>query len=576
MEEIRIGVYICWCGSNIAQLIDVKSVAESVKKLPNVVISKDYKYMCSDPGQDTLISDIKKNKLNRIVIGACSPRIHEPTFRKALENAGLNSYLLQMANIREQDSWVHMDKEYATYKALALLKAAVNRVQYHEALKKRFVDVNPATLIIGGGISGMTAALEIAHAGKQVFLVESSDSLGGMASKLDLSFPNFQDAGAMIKQKIQQVLDHPKIDIYVNTKLEDVSGYVGNFTTTLGTLYKNKELLFGNIIVATGMKDFNPEGIKAYKYKKYPDVITSLELEERLRNGNVLLKNEKEPKSIAIIHCVGSRNENYHPYCSRVCCSIALKYANQLRALLPEANIFQLYTDMRAYGKGCEELYESTSKKKILFLMYDQADGLPKVIRADGEDKTSMVIQMKEKLSGEDVEIPADMVVLMTALEAQKDVTDITRLVGISADNNSFYMEKHPKLDPVATTTDGVYIAGSCQGPKSIDESLAQAKAAAARILASIATGNIEVEVAISSVNEEICCGCQTCMMVCPYKAISYDEEKHVSVVNEALCKGCGTCGSTCPTGAITSLHFTDRQILSQIEGLLQTETEPN
>jgi heterodisulfide reductase subunit A len=575
MEEKRIGVYICWCGSNIAKMIDVKRIAMEAEKLPNVVMARDYKYMCSDPGQETLISDIKKYELNRIVVAACSPRIHEPTFRRALEQAGMNPYLFQMANIREQDSWVHIDREYATNKAFSLIKAAVNRVEHHESLDKRFVDINSATLVIGGGIAGLSAALEIANAGKEVHLIEKSDTLGGITAKLDLTFPYLESAPQMLNPKIQQVTKNKLIHVYLNTTIEDIKGYVGNFQSKIRYNDQEKELQFGNIIIATGLQPFSPSSIPEYGYGMLPDVVTSLDLEKMLIQGNVITSKGKEPKHVAIIHCVGSRNSKYHPYCSRTCCSTALKYANQLRSMIPDSNIYELYADMRTYGKGCEEFYSDSSQRKILFLMFDQENDLPKINKAPENDVAEMIITMHEKLSGENIEIPADMVILMTAMEAHNDAKEIARLTGVSLCGNEFYIEKHPKLDPVATTTDGVYIVGSCQSPKDIPESIAQAKAAAARVLASIAVGSMEVEVTTAHVNEEVCCGCQTCIMVCPYTAIHFDEEKHVSVVNEALCKGCGTCGSTCPTGAIKSRHFTDLQIMSQIEGLLKIEKEP-
>lgn len=574
MEEPRIGVYICWCGSNIAKMIDVEHISREAGKIPNVVLARDYKYMCSDPGQESLITDIKKHQLNRVVVAACSPRIHEPTFRKALEQAGLNPYMLQMANIREQDSWVHIDHEFATVKALSLVQAAISRVFYHEALEKRFVEVNPKTLIIGGGITGITAALEIANAGKQVYLVEKSDSLGGLARNIDLSYPGLESVQQMLAPKIKQVLAHKTIKTYLNCTVGEIKGYIGNFTTEIKINQKVKELKFGNIVVATGLRAFNPKTVPEYKYGILPNIITSSELENKLISGDILTKEGREPESIAIIHCVGSRNTNNHPYCSRVCCSTALKYANQLRSILPNANIYDLYADMRAFGKGCEELYTDTSRKNVLFMMFDQETGLPVISKAPESDKSNLLIQLNEKLYGENVEIATDLVVLMTALEAHDDAREIARYTGISIDDNKFFIEKHPKLDPVATTTDGVFIAGACQSPKAIPECMAQARAAAARILASIAVGKMEVEVTTAQVNEAVCCGCQTCIMVCPYKAIHFDDEKQVSVVNEALCKGCGTCGSSCPTGAIKSKHFTDKQILSQIEGMLKTEAE--
>jgi heterodisulfide reductase subunit A len=573
MEKPRIGVYVCWCGTNIAKMVDVEAVAEEIGKMPNVVIAKNYKYMCSDPGQDMIVKDIKEHKLDRVVVSACSPRIHELTFRKALENAGLNQYLFEMANIREQVSWVHEDRAEATRKARALIAAAVTRVNHHEPLEKRSVEINPATLIIGGGISGMSAALEIADSGRKAFLVERTAKLGGQAAKLDLLYPYLYSAKQMLNPMIERVNNHENIGLFMESEVGEIFGYVGNFEATIVPKKgKEVELKFGNIIVATGLKPFDPSVIEEYGYGKLPNVVTSLEFEEMLSKGEIQTKEGHVPQNIAIIHCVGSRNEKYHPYCSRTCCMAALKFSNQVRSAIPHANIFELYADMRAFGKGCEEIYAQSSRKNIMFLMFDQKEDLPKIRKADAADECEMVIEMNELLSGEAVEVPADMVVLMIAMEAQEDVKDVAHHVGVSMCGNDFFIEKHPKLDPVATTTDGVYIVGSCQAPKDIPDSIAQARAAVSRILASISVGQVQVEVTTAEVNEEICCGCQTCVKVCPYTAISFDEEKGVSVVNEILCKGCGTCGSACPSGAIRSKHFTDRQIISQIEGLMSLE----
>lgn len=568
MEKPRIGVYVCWCGTNIAKMVDVEAVANEIGKLPNVVIAKNYKYMCSDPGQDLIVKDIKEHKLNRVVVSACSPRIHELTFRKALEKAGLNPYLFEMANIREQDSWVHTDRTEATKKAKALVAAAVNRVVFHEALDERTVLINPATLVIGGGIAGMTAALEIANAGKTVFLVEKSNELGGNANKLDLTFPYLTSAQQMLKPMINAVKKHKDILVFMNTEVKEIFGYIGNFETTIKHDGKEDKLNFGNIIVATGLKATDASKLTNYGYGKIPDVITSFDFEEMLKGGKILKKDGTEPKNIAIIHCVGSRNKDNHEYCSRTCCLTALKYASQLRSALPSANIYDLYADMRAMGKGCEELYSSTSKKNIMFLMFDQQYGMPS-IKSDAGKDYSMLISLHEQLSGEDIEVPADMTILMVGMEAQANAKEMAHAVGISMDGNAFYIEKHPKLDPVATTTNGVYIVGACQGPKDMPDTVSQARAAAARIMGIMAKGSVTVEVTTACVNEEICCGCQTCINVCPYSAISYNDEKKVSIVNEILCKGCGTCGSGCPTGAIRSRHFTDQQIISQIEGLM-------
>ncbi len=572
MEEKRIGVYVCWCGTNIAKMVDVEKVAEEVGKLPNVVVSKNYKYMCSDPGQELIIQDIKEHKLNRVVVSACSPRIHELTFRKALTHAGLNPYMFEMANIREQVSWVHEDREEATRKAKSLITAAIARVAYHEALDKRTVEINPASLVLGGGISGLTAALEIADSGHKVFLLEKEAQLGGHTANVDLTFPNMIPARQILDPKIKRVENHPNIEVFKEAAIEEVFGYIGNFNADIKANGKSRNIEFGNIVVATGLKPFDPSSVDLHGYGKLPNVITSLEFEKMLKSGKIETKDGREPKHIAIIHCVGSRNKDYHEYCSRTCCMLGLKYSNQLRTALPDSHIYEIYADMRSFGKGCEELYAETARRGIMFLNFDQREGIPQITKANPNDCCEMLIEMKERLSNTNIEVPADMVILLVGMEAREDATEVAHFVGVSKCGNDFFIEKHPKLDPVATTTDGVYIVGSCQGPKDITDSVAQARAAAARILATIARETVEVEVTTAVVNEDICCGCQTCVNVCPYKAISFDEEKSVSVVNEILCKGCGTCGSACPTGAIRSRHFTDEQILSQIKGLMSTE----
>lgn len=576
MEEIRIGLYVCWCGTNIAKMVDVEAVSEQLKDVPGVVISRNYKYMCSDPGQELIIQDIKEKKLNRVVVSACSPRIHELTFRKALENAGLNPYMFEMANIREHVSWVHTDREKATRKAVDLIKGALHRVRWHESLDKRSVTIKEPSLIIGGGVAGMTAALEIADAGKQVYLLEKADKLGGTVARLDLTYPYLDSADQMLQPLIKSVMEHPSIEVFLNTSTDEVFGYVGNFETNIKVEGgKDRKLEFGNVIVATGLKPFDPSGIVNYGYGKKPDVITSLEMEEMLKKGDIRMADGNKPARVALIHCVGSRNADYHEYCSRVCCMTALKQAKQIKSALPKADVFDIYADMRAFGKGCEELYAlGFTNKELLLLMYDQKDGLPKVEEAGPKEEAKYLIRFPEKLSGVEVEVPADLIVLMVAMEAHEEAKKIAHAVGVSMCGNEFYIEKHPKLDPVATTTDGVYLAGSCQSPKEISEAVSQARAAAARILATINRGSVQVEVTTAVTNEDLCCGCQTCVNVCPYTAIRFNEEKKVSEVNEVLCKGCGTCGSACPTGAIRSRHFTDEQILAQIEGVMSTHVE--
>jgi len=574
MEEIRIGVYVCWCGTNIAKMVDVEDVAKEMSKLKHVVLAKDYKYMCSDPGQDMIIQDIKEHNLNRIVVSACSPRMHELTFRKALENAGLNPYMFEMVNIREQVSWVHSSRSEATKKAKALIAGAINRVYWHSSLDKRSVEIDPTTLVIGGGIAGLSASLKIANAGINVFLIEKETVLGGMLKNIDLSFPHFQGANELIKKIVNRVANHPNIKAFTSSQIKEIFGYVGNFEAQILSKDKEELIKFGSVIVATGLKTFDPTPLTNYGYGKLKNVITSLEFEKMLSQGNVLTSDGSEPNHIAFIHCVGSRNQDYHPYCSRVCCNTALKQAKQAKMAIPSAQVYNLYADMRSIGKDNEEFYANSFNRDHMFLMFDQQKALPLIKSASPKDNCNLIIEIDELLSGESLEVPADMVVLMVAMEAQHNAKEIAHATGISMCGNDFYIERHPKLDPFATTTAGVFLAGTCQSPKDIPDSVTQANAAAARILAAIKKGSAEVEVTTAEVNEELCCGCQTCVKVCPYTAIHFDPDKKVSVVNQILCKGCGTCGSSCPTGAIKCHHYTDQQILSQIEGLMQMSYE--
>ena len=573
MEKPRIGVYVCWCGTNIAKMVDVEAVAEEIKNIPNVVVSRNYKYMCSDPGQDMIINDIKESKLNRIVVSACSPRIHEITFRKTLKKAELNPYLFQMANIREHDSWVHTDRAEATKKAKALITAAINRINYHEPLKELSVDINPATLIIGGGISGISAALEIADAGKKVYMIEKSNRLGGYTADIDLTYPYLSSVQQMLGPMIERMKKNKNIDLFLETEIKEITGYIGNFETIITPKNDNEtKLSFGNIVVSIGLRSWDPSPLENYGYGKFPDVITSVEFEKMLLSGNIAKKDGSIPKNIAIIHCVGSRNKNYHEYCSRTCCTIALKYANQLRSAFPNASIYELFADMRTMSKGCEELYTITSRKKVVFMMFDQENDLPGIRKANKNDNCEMIIELNEKRSGKFVEVPADMVILMVAMEGRETVKEVAQITGVSLDGNKLFIEKHPKLDPVATTTSGVYTVGSCQGPKSIPDSVSQARAAVARILGTIARGTAQVAGTTAHININLCSGCQMCISVCPYSAISFDAEKNVSVINEILCQGCGTCVALCRPNAIDIWGCSNRQMTAELTALLLSD----
>jgi heterodisulfide reductase subunit A len=574
MKNCRIGVYICMCGTNIAKVVDVEAVANYVSTLPNVVLAKTYKYMCSNPGQEMISQDIRENNLDRIVVAACSPNMHERTFRSALRSAGLNQYLLEMANIREQCSWVHKDPVEATEKAKDLVNAAVSRVAYHEELESVSVNMCPSVLVIGGGIAGMTAALELADAGNNVHLVEKNDHLGGNLARVDLTAPYLYSARDLISERITRILDHKKVTVHFESRLADLTGYIGNFKATLESVngkaekdLRREEVEIGNVIVCTGFKEFNARRIVHYGYGKLPNVITSFELEKMIRAGRIETKEGKIPKYVAIIHCVGSRNQEFHTYCSRVCCMTALKYAHEIKSAVPGCYVSDVYIDMHAFGKGHEDFYRQSSAAKTLFLMYEKEDR-PVIHKAEPRDNCEMLIEVNEKLSGEHIEIPADIVVLMVGMEAREDSHEIARIVNISQDKDGWFIESHPKLEPVATTTDGIFIAGTCVAPKDIPDTVAQSRAAAARILARIAKGKIEVDALYSEVNEALCSGCRFCNQLCPFSAIEFIEEKKQSHIISALCKGCGVCVAACPSSAIKGRHFTDQQILAQVEGL--------
>jgi heterodisulfide reductase subunit A len=664
--ERRIGVYICHCGSNIAGIVDCEGVAEFARGLDSVVVARDYKYMCSDPGQNLIKADIKEHGLNRVVVASCSPRMHEPTFRRACQDAGLNQYLFEMANIREHCSWVHVDKEMATEKAKALVSAAVRRVYYQEPLETKEVPVNPNVLVVGGGIAGIQAALEVADSGHQVYLVEKDPSIGGHMAMFDKTFPTLDCAACILTPKMTTVGQHPYIQLMTLSEVEDVSGYVGNFKVKIRKRAKyideekctgcgqcqelcpisvpsefdcglgkrkaiyipspyavpNKAIIdakkcshlkglaegkdvcricqkgiekkgiagceadaidfsqqdkiveveVGNIIVATGFQQFDPTVIYQYGYGRYDNVFAGLEF-ERMSNasgptsGEVLLANGQKPESIAILHCVGSRDENYHKYCSRVCCMYSLKYSHLLREKIPEAAVYQLYIDMRCAGPGYEEFYERLQEEGVNFVR-GRAGEITNIAEKPGEEGKLIVI-CEDTLVRRKRRLPVDMVILSCALEPCADAEQVARTFSLSRKSDGFFLEKHPKLDPVATMTDGVFVVGCCQSPKDIPDTVAQASAAAARALAMISKGKVEIEAATAVVDDEHCAGCRVCVGLCPYSAISFDEEKKIAHINEAICKGCGVCVAACPSGAITGKHFTTEQIMAEIEGVL-------
>jgi heterodisulfide reductase subunit A2 len=571
MDDPRIGVYICNCGTNIARVIDGEALQQAAESLPKVTVARTYKYMCSNPGQEMIAKDIREYGLTRVVVAACSPRMHEPTFRKAISAAGLNPYFLEMANIREQCSWVHDNALEATAKARALMHAAVARVAHHEPLEGMSVKMCPATVVIGGGIAGITAALELAGAGHPVVLVERTGGLGGNLSRVDLTAPYLDSARDLLTDRITRTYENRNIEVLLETRVTRLEGFVGNFKVTLtgsASSPDERTVEAGSIIVATGYQEFDAGRVTHFGYGKLPDVITSFDLEDMLKTGRLETREGKVPQYVAIIHCVGSRSQEFHGYCSRVCCMTALKYAQEIKSAVPSCYVSDLYIDMHAFGKGCEDFYRLSSEVKTLFLMYGKNER-PVIRRAAPTDDCEMLIEVNEKLSGEIIEVPADLVVLMVGMEARSDADQVARLVNISQDKDGWFIESHPKLDPVATTTEGIFIAGTCAAPKDIPDSVAQARAAAARILGKISKGKLEIEGVYAQVDSDACSGCRLCNELCPYSAIVFDEATKRSDVISAMCKACGACVASCPSGAIKGRHFTDRQIFSQIEGVL-------
>jgi len=650
--EPKIGVYICHCGSNIAGTVNTEEVAQFARGLEGVTVARDYKFMCSDPGQELIKKDIRELGLNRVVVASCSPTMHEPTFRRACQEAGMNPYLFEMANIREQVSWVTEDKEEATEKARALVSAAVKRVCYHQPLETREVPVNPNTLVVGGGIAGIQAALKIADSEHKVYLVEKEPSIGGHMAQLDKTFPTLDCSACILTPKMTQVGSHPYIELLTYSDVEEVSGYIGNFKVKIRkrARYVNEELCtgcglcqtkcpwkvdsefeagmgkrkaiytpfpqavpnipvidkehcayflsgkcrvcekfceakaidfeqkdkvieveVGSIIMATGFQVFDPTPIYAYGYKRLDNVITSLEFERLVNSagpteGNIVLKNGKEPDSIAIIHCVGSRDEKYHEYCSRVCCMHSMKFAHLIKEHT-SAEVYEFYIDIRSFGKGYEEFYNRVLNEGTVFIRGRPAEITN--IAETPEEEGKLIVQFEDTLVGRQRRLPVDMVVLSCALEPQLDVEATARLFNISRSADGFFLEKHPKLEPVSTMTDGIFLAGCCQGPKDIPDTVAQASAAAAEALAMISRGRVEIEAATAVIDERICSGCQACLEVCPYSAIDFDEEKKVCRVNQALCKACGACTTACFSHAISLEHFTNEQIVAEMEGAL-------
>ncbi|MCR4425525.1 MAG: CoB--CoM heterodisulfide reductase iron-sulfur subunit A family protein [Firmicutes bacterium] len=654
----RIGVYICHCGTNIAGAVDCSKVSRYASGLPGVVVARDYVYTCSDPGQEMIKQDIAGHKLDRVVIGACSPRMHEPTFRNTLAEAGLSPFHLQMANLREHVSWVTHDREEATAKAMDLIRAAVARVTLHTDLASLEVPITKRALVVGGGIAGIQAALDIANAGYHVYLVEREPSIGGHMAQLDKTFPTLDCSACILTPKMVDVSRHPNIDLLAYSEVVEVAGYVGNFRVRVrhkpryvdsskctgcgdcveacvmkkripsefeagmggrSAVYipfpqavplkavvdgtrclfltrgkctraceeacsrgairfddseRDSELEVGAVVLATGYDLFDARTKPQYGYGILKNVIDGLQF-ERLAcasgptDGKIVLANGCEPEAIAFLHCIGSRDVNSNRYCSRVCCMYSMKQAHLARDKT-RARVYEFYIDIRAAGKGYEEFYERVQEEGVHFIRGKAAE----VSERDGK----LVVRAEDTTLGRPVEIAVDMVVLGAGLTPRSDAAEVAQTFHVTRSQDGFFAEAHPKLRPVETNTRGIFLAGACQGPKDIPESVAQATAAAGKVTALFAQDFLRTEAMIAQVNEAMCSGCLWCKPVCPFgaiEAVTITErsgrrtvEREVARVNPSLCQGCGACTAACRTGAMSLLGYTDRQVLAEVDAI--------
>jgi heterodisulfide reductase subunit A len=578
----RIGIFVCHCGTNIAGPVDVQRVVEEIQRFPEVVYAVDYKYMCSDPGQRLIRDHIREDRLDAVIIAACSPAMHETTFRRTAESAGVNPYQTEIANIREQTSWVHQQqREMATNKALETIRTIVAKVHYNQSLTPFYLPLVKRGLVIGGGIAGMQAALDVADAGYPVVLVEKSDHLGGRMVELSGLYLNLDTTHELLQRKIEAVSSHPNIQLLKNAEVVEVGGYVGNFVVKVEQRVDesaNPEELgdsvaysfdIGAILVATGYDLYRQERLGEYGGARYPDVIDGLQFEEMLRpdgptGGQIRRPSDGQvPREVVWVQCAGSRDPELHmPYCSKVCCMYVAKQATLYKQDVPDGQATVFYIDIRSQGKGYEEFVQRAMEDYDVLYVRGKAS---KVFQENGH----VTVWGVDTLTGLPLEVEADLVVLATATVPRADAAELGQRLRVSTDEHGFFSEAHPKLRPVESLTAGVFLAGAAQFPKDIPETVAQASGAAAKILSLFSQRQMVQDPTIAYVDPEICSGCGLCVPSCPYEARVMHDWQHIAVVNTALCQGCGACTMVCPNKACQVRNLTHQQILSMMEAYL-------
>ncbi|MEI7448857.1 MAG: FAD-dependent oxidoreductase [Desulfomonile sp.] len=550
-SDVRIGVFVCDCGSNIAGYLEMKELVDYAKTLPGVAFVQENLYTCSEGGINEIKDAIPRENLNRVVVASCTPRTHEPLFMSACEEAGLNPYLFEMANIRDQCSWVHMQaREKGTQRAKTQIAMAVAKAARLRELSRIKLGLTHRAIIIGGGISGMSAAMALGNMGYEVDLIEKQDRLGGLLNDLNLILPTHEPPSILLDDLSARLNDNPKVTIHTNALVKKVEGYIGNFVATVEETGTEIKLKVGAIIVALGARVLKPAGLMGYDGEK---VVTHLELEAILRRGAPPAKN------VVMIQCVGSRCEE-RTYCSRICCMTAVKNAILLKESSPEINVTIMYRDMQMYGVENEDMFRRSKEMGVRYVTYDPGKP-PSVMQNE--------VRVYHLRMGKEIKVPADLTVLSTPLIAQEDARDTSTMLKVPVNENGFFLEGHVKLKPLDFATDGVYLCGNARFPSTIREAIAQGLGAASRAAGVLSKEALYTSGIVADISPDTCCGCLGCVQVCPYGAINYFEDRGICQVNKVLCKGCGGCAATCPSGSARLDGFSNQQIYSQIEKAL-------